>query len=255
MPKLSLLSSFLLLVLGVGSLSSRADEASDAAMNSRLRDALRASLIQLQDAQTQLATAQAAQAQSEKDNADLKTKVAALSTQIDDLNHKSVEDKATADKSIADLNGQITQDNDQITKFNEAIKEWKVAYNQAANIARAKEAARADLAVQVINLQRLVEDRERKNLDLYHTGEEILTRYQDYSLGDALASKEPFLGNERVHLQTLVQDYNDKLLDSKVTIGQPVTTAVPTPKPAPATHPSPSTSNPVAASSLEPAKP
>ena len=59
-------------------------------------------------------------------------------------------------------------------------------------MARAKEAERAKLQTQGIELQRRVDDRERKNAELFKTGMEILTRYEKFSLGDALSAKEPF---------------------------------------------------------------
>ena len=42
---------------------------------------------------------------------------------------------------------------------------------------------------------------------------EILTRYQQFGLGQALAAREPFTGNAKVKLQNIVQDYGDKILN------------------------------------------
>jgi len=78
--------------------------------------------------------------------------------------------------------------------------------------------------VQNIMLHRLVDDREAKNLDLYTTANEILTRYEKFSLGDALSAKEPFVGATRVKLLELVQDYKDKLMTEKTRIGEPPST-------------------------------
>jgi uncharacterized coiled-coil protein SlyX len=218
-----LLSALLVLLL---TNASRADDASaDASIESRLRDALRTTMLQLRDAQTQVVTLQAAQAQSDKDKADLQAKVDALSGQVKTLTDQAASDKAASDKAIADLNAQVTDQTGQIAKLNDALKEWKDAYNQVAQLAAAKEAARADLAGQVIVLQRVVDDRELKNFALYKLGMEILTRYEQFSLGDALTAKEPFVGISRVKLETLVQDYKDKLIDQAITSGQPLPAA------------------------------
>ncbi len=56
---------------------------------------------------------------------------------------------------------------------------------------------------------------------------EVLDRYEKFSLGDAISAKEPFVGVTRVHLQELVQGYQDKLLDSRISPGQPPTTPPP----------------------------
>ena len=69
-------------------------------------------------------------------------------------------------------------------------------------------------------MQRIIDDREAKNLALYNLGNEILTRYEKYGLGEALAAKEPFTGVTRVKLQELVQDYRDKISDQRVTPGE-----------------------------------
>jgi hypothetical protein len=74
-----------------------------------------------------------------------------------------------------------------------------------------------------------VADRETKNLELFKTGNEILDRYEKFSLGDALGAKEPFIGITRVKLQEFVQDYKDKLTAQKVAIGQAPTVAMQAP--------------------------
>ncbi len=175
---------------------------------------------QLQDAQGQIATLQATQAQSDKDNADLKGKVDALNTQIASLIKQSADDKAASEKVIADLKSQNGDLLTQIGKLNEALAAWEKDDKQYVQLAKDKEAARAQLAVQVILLQRTVDDRETKNLALFNLGNEILTRYEKFSLGDALSAKEPFTGLTRVKLQEYVQDYKDKLSDQRVTPGQ-----------------------------------
>jgi predicted nucleic acid-binding Zn-ribbon protein len=211
---------FTLLVAVAPTVSKGDDQAPT--VESRLRQALRDTMLQLRDAQNQAVTLQAAQAQSDKDKADLQTKVDALSAQLKSLTDQAADDKATSDKTIADLKAQVVDETGQIARLNDGLKEWKDAYNQADELATAKEAARAQLALQAALLQRTVDDRETKNLALYKLSNEILTRYEQFSLGDALAAKEPFVGVTRVKLENLVQDYKNKLLDQAVISGQPL---------------------------------
>lgn len=201
-------------------LPASADDATQATTESRLRDALRNVMQQLQDAQGQVATLQATQAQSDKDNADLKAKVDALNSQIAALTKQSADDKAASDKAIADLKSQNSDLATQIGKLNEAVAAWEKDDKQYVQLAKDKEAARAQLAAQAIVLQRTIDDRETKNLALFNLGNEILTRYEKFSLGDALGAKEPFTGLTRVKLQEFVQDYKDKISDQRVTPGQ-----------------------------------
>jgi chromosome segregation ATPase len=235
-----------------------ADEPSST--ESRLRDALRNTMLQLRDAQGQAATLQAAQDESDKEKAALQAKVDALNIQIKALSDKATADQADSEKTIADLKQHnsdlVTEMVDTLTiqinllnkagtddkttlqksitdlktknpdlakaidQYGSDIQLWKTGYDQYVQFANQTEAARAQLAVQVIMLHRLVDDREAKNLELYNTGSEILTRYEKFSLGDALSAKEPFVGVTRVKLQELVQDYKDKLLVNKLRIGQ-----------------------------------
>ena len=207
-----------------------AQDATQETTESRLRDALRNTMLQLRDAQGQVATLQATQAQSDKDNADLKAKIDALTAQVASITKQSADDKTASDKAIADLKTENAGQATQIAKLNDALGAWEKDDKQYIQLAKDKEAARAQLAGQVIILQRVIEDRERKNIALYNLGNEILTRYEKYGLGEALAAKEPFTGLTRVKLQELVQDYRDKIADQRATPG----TIPPAP---PAAHP------------------
>lgn len=237
------------------------DANAQATTESRLRDALRSTMQQLQDAQGQIATLQATQAQSDLDKTALQTKLDGLTAQIKSLNEKAIADQAASDKKIADLtqgsHDLITEMVDTLTiqinllnkagtddkstldksvadmkmknpdvakaldQYGSDIQLWKTGYDQYVQFSNQTEAARAKLAAEAIMLHRLVDDREAKNLVLYTTANEILTRYEKFSLGDALAAKEPFAGLTRVKLQEQVQDYKDKLLTEKLSIGQP----------------------------------
>jgi len=205
----------LLMILMLGKV--RADDQQPSSTETKLREALRNTMLQERDAQNQIVTLQAAQAQSDKDNADLKAKVDALSGQVAALTKQGAADRASSDTTITGLKSQITDLNGQIAKFTESLAAWKKDDAEKTALADNKEAARAQLAGQVITLQRLVDDREQKNLELFNTGNEILTRYEKFSLGEALGAKEPFIGLTRVRLQELVQDYRDKLLDHVIT--------------------------------------
>jgi len=253
MPMSSNRTSFLFIVI-VASLSLSSLQAQDASNSTetRLREALRNTAAQLNDAQNQVVTLQASQAQSDKDNADLKAKVDALTAQVAALTKQSADDKATSDKAIADLNAQVADQSGQIARLNQALTEWKNAYNQVTQLATAKEDARAKLALQAALLQRPVDDREAKNIALYRTGSEILTRYEKFGLGDAIGAKEPFVGITRVKLESLVQDYKDKLLNQTVTSGQPPDSSIPVS--APLAHPTAQTGQQSTAAIQPPAK-
>lgn len=191
----------------------------------KLREALRNSMLQLRDAQNQVATLQAAQTESDQEKATLNEKIKELNAQLAALTKQSAEQKETSEKSIAALNAKVTDQDSQLTRFKEALEKWKGSYNQLLALARTKEAERSRLAAETILLQRKVEDRETKNAELFKLSNEILARYEKFSLGDALAAKEPFVGSSRVKLENLVQDYQDKLVAQKTIPGEPLPAA------------------------------
>lgn len=164
----------------------------------KLREQLRSTMIQLRTAQNERAALQATQTENE---AKLKT----LTGQLDACTKQS----GAAEKSLAEQTGQLAT-------LREAVEKWESAYQQVTQVATAKESERAKAAAQLIELKRVVADREAKNRALFNTANEILTRYERFSLGDALAAKEPFTGLTRVKLENLVQGYQDKLAEERV---------------------------------------
>lgn len=238
-----------------------ADDAG-AGIEARLRGVLRDTMGQLRDAQSQLAVAQAAQAQSDKDKAELQAKVEALTGQLKALQDQTAADKAAAEKTVADLKqgnqalivhmvdaltaqinalgksddkteallrdtvaGLKAQNPDSsaaLDQYGADIRSWVAGYNEYVELESKTEAQRAKLAALVPVLRQTVADREAKNLALYQLGNEILTRYEKFGLGDALGAKEPFAGLSRVKLENLVQGYQNSLRDQIVIPGQPI---------------------------------
>jgi predicted nucleic acid-binding Zn-ribbon protein len=205
MKKLPLLL-VLLLVLSGDLL--RAADAQDPVLT-RMREALKNTMIQLRDAQTQVATLQATQAQNE-------AKIKDLQSQLDKITKQASDDKLAADKTIADLKEQNAAQDARNAKELETIAKWKKSYDSLLAQAKAIDARRAEFAGKCIQLQRQVDDQQRKNLAMYDLGMEILKRYERFGLGEALTAREPFTGLTRVKFQNLIQDYGDKLADQKI---------------------------------------
>jgi chromosome segregation ATPase len=175
----------------------------------RLRELLRSTMLQLRTAETERASLQSAQAENEKQKK-------ALSEQVDALSQQLKSDKESAEKTIADLNAKNAQQEADIAQLKDALAKWKESQKQAVDLATAKEAQRAKLAADNILLQRRTDDYRAKNLALFKVGNEILDRYDRFGLGDALTAREPFVGLTKVKFQNLVQDYQDKLDDQKI---------------------------------------
>jgi chromosome segregation ATPase len=186
------------------------------ASETRLREALRTAMLQLRTAQEESAALQAKLAEGENEKTLLKGQLESVNAKMDELFKKSASEKEASDKAIAALQAKVSGQETVIAQLNTALEKWKEGYKLAVDFAQAKEGERAKSAGQVILLQRKVEDRETKNLALFKLGNEILTRYEKFSLGDALAAKEPFTGIARARMQGLVRDYQDKLVEQKI---------------------------------------
>jgi hypothetical protein len=124
--------------------------------------------------------------------------------------------KSESEKIISVLNERLETSEERLNEYVKALEKWKVSQQQAMETAQQKEAARAELANQVLFLKNTIADRERKNLKLYTTSLEILDRYENYALGKALSAREPFIQKTRVTIETQVQDYKDTIIDSRL---------------------------------------
>ncbi len=197
-PKLAVIITFTISAL---SLSDNACAADDA----RLKETLRVLTLRLRSAETERNNLLSEKAQFEQEKKTLTDKVGALTKQ------------AAADKdTIAGLTTKVTDQETELAQAKEAFGKWKSGYELAATAAQKTEAERARLAGEEIILKRKLADRESKNLALFKLGNEILTRYEKFGLGESLAAREPFTGIARVKLENLVQDYQDKLSDQLV---------------------------------------
>lgn len=207
-------SKLLSLVLLVAALPIQA--APEADPSQKLREQLKATMLQLRTAQTEAANMQAAQAAADAKAKDLEAQITKLTKQNEAVVKQANTDKASAVESIASLNDKLADREKRIVQFNEALEKWKAGYQKAADVARTKEDERAKLASEAIILKRTIADREAKNIALFNTSNEILDRFENYALGKALAAREPFISTTRVKVENLVQGYKDKIVDNRV---------------------------------------
>jgi chromosome segregation ATPase len=196
--------------------------ADDADIMAQLRAALRSTTTQLRQLQDDQAATHAKQSEIEKQNEALRQQVGTLTQQLGERPAgaakaaKAEPDHAALEQAVSEFNRKLSAQNDAIRQMNETLDKWKAAYNEAATVARAKEAERAQLASKVDGLTQQATSCEAKNGELFKIGTEILDRYAKMDIGDALAAREPFLGIKRVELQNVIQDYHNRLLDQKV---------------------------------------
>ncbi|WP_395744501.1 phage major capsid protein [Prosthecobacter sp.] len=213
----------LIVLAGLLTGATHAAEEADPAMAvlKKMRDQLRSITVQKQKADAEIATLQAA-------NVELDEKLKKSEAEFKKLAKDTNEQKDNDAKLIAELKAKVLEQEREQARLQESLASWKAGHQKITDAAKKIEAQRAELSARVILQDRRIADYQRKNDELYKTGSEILTRLEGFGLGTAIAAREPFTGNMRVKLETLVQDYGDKLVDGKVK---------PEAKPAPAPTP------------------
>lgn len=207
------MKNYFFLFFAVLSLPAFAQDISPA--EQRLRDTLRNTMLQLRTAQTERANLQADKIQNEAKIQQLTVEAEGLNKKITALNKEAATEQASAKKTIDALQIKSESQEKQITQLKESLEKWKSGYADAVKIAKEREALRAKAVSKSVIAERKLAERERQNLELYETGSDILVRLENFGLGTALAAREPFVGVTRVKLQNLVQDYGDRLNNSK----------------------------------------
>jgi chromosome segregation ATPase len=178
-----------------------ADQPDDQA---RLRETLRSTMLQLNDAQAQLASLQAAQTS----DADQRK---ALADQVALLTKRSTEDQEAKTKEIESLKAKLAEQQAAAARLQESVAQWRAAAEKASLAARGAAGARDKASASAVALERRVEDLSGRNAELFRIGSEILDRYEKFSLGAQFLAREPFVGRARVELENQIQDYEDKL--------------------------------------------
>lgn len=165
-------------------------------------------MLQLDDAQSQLASLQAAQAAQADERKVLADRVAQLTK-------RSVEDQAASAKETEALKAKLSDQDAEIARLKQSVAQWKAAAEKASFVARATAAQRDKETANEVALERRAEDLSAKNAELFRIGSEILDRYEKFSLGAQFLAREPFVGRARVELENQIQDYDDKLSTAK----------------------------------------
>lgn len=183
--------------------------AQDASAEARLREALRNTTIELralQDSQAAL-TAQLDQMKQERD---------ALKQQLDAARNAP----PVADPQVAQLRDAVAALQQQNGALQTGLQKWQSGYQQAADLARAKDSESRQLGGQLTQQSSRLQACTAANGKLIAVANDILHLYRTQSFRSLLVgSYEPLLGFKKVELENLVQDYEDKIEDHRLQPG------------------------------------
>jgi len=198
--------------------------AEEEGLETKLREALRDTMLKLRDAQGQVAAAQAATIAAEE-------KIKELTSKNEALGKDLIAERKTSTNMIAELNTKLEERGTVITSLQSMLVKWKKSYSELTAFAAKKESERAKFEAKSLQLERRVGNLEVKNLEMYKAGMETLVRYEKFGLGDALLAREPFIGTTKIKFENLVQDLSDKLTNARTQPGDGEPQPAPSPTP------------------------
>lgn len=168
----------------------------------KLREALRAATLQTRQLEDQRAALQAKLADADREKAAAKVQIEAAKAEVRQVEKQHRE--------------AVDEFNKRLAERDETLEKWKAAYEEAANVARDKDAARAKFEGEAAAYKASTKNAQDKNKQLVKSGQELLRRYQGVTIGETIVAHEPVLGLRRVEVQNTIQDTQDKILDQKV---------------------------------------
>lgn len=168
----------------------------------RLRDALRDALQQQRSLEDQRTTLQAQLTDMTRDR--------------DQLSHNIDIYKARLKSLQSAYNTAVTEFNQHLEERNQVLEKWKAAYEDAADVARAKDAERAKFQAEAAAYDAANKVCRDKNAKLVRVSSDILAGYNQLNMWKVLAAREPMIGYGGVAHENQVQAYLDRILDQKV---------------------------------------
>jgi chromosome segregation ATPase len=187
--------------LAAVALGSQVELARADAETDRLREALRSATMQTRQLEDQRTALQAKLADAERDKAAAKAQVDAAKAQVREVEKQHRE--------------AVDEFNKRLSERDETLEKWKSAYEEAANVARDKDAARARFEGEAGAYKASTKGCVAKNDQMLKAGRELLKQYKSVTIGDTIVAHEPMLGLRRVEIQNRIQDSGDQILDQK----------------------------------------
>jgi chromosome segregation ATPase len=205
LPRIGWLPLIAVLMAVLSPLGASAQSATD----TRLRDQLRQTTLQLR--------------QAEDDNATLKAQLQSLQQQQAASASKPVAQKAPSDERVRQLQAQLSEKTEklaasqqQLEQAQKALAQWKEGYDKAAVAFRSRDAEAKSFEAQYHEASMHAQTCDRNNAQLVDLGNELLLRYKHKTVGETLDQNEPLTQLGRIKLEKLAQEYHIRVTDLTV---------------------------------------
>jgi chromosome segregation ATPase len=204
----ALVAACLLVALGAGGAHAQ-DSAAD-----RLRDALRKSTVELRALQDQQGALQAELDQTKQQRDALQKQVEEL--QAHPAAPPAPEAPKVSEDELNQLRTALKEAQAQNAALQAGLSKWQSAYNEAAGVARAKDAEAQARGREARATDQKLGFCKTANTRLIGVANDILHLYRTQDFRSLLiGSYEPLLGLKKVELENVVQDYEDKIADGR----------------------------------------
>lgn len=193
------------LLLAAGSVAGQAADAGEA----RLRNALRDALLQLRTVQEEVVVVRSEMQAMEEENAALRKRLEATVQQL-------AAEQEAARAAAGALREEISQKEGELERMLQTLLECRRESDALGVTAESRARELVQAGEERAILRRDFELLRSQNRELHRIAVEILERYENFSLGRALAAREPFTGSARARLKAALQDYRDAIDDQRV---------------------------------------
>nr|WP_202126922.1 hypothetical protein [Cupriavidus sp. SW-Y-13] len=192
-------------------------QAQQATMEERLRNQLRITTTQLQQAQNELAALKAGQPQAGAGNAGSagNTDSASLKKELEATRAQLAAERGAREKLADAARQSQLQGQGVAEKAASQVAQFRGAYDELLRMARGIDAERQKLASEATTQKAALQRCETANAKLYAVGQDILRAYETVDLTTVMASRQPFAAQSRVRYEQIAQDYGDKLYEGR----------------------------------------
>ena len=170
---------------------------------SRLRGALRQATERVRQLEDENATLQAKQAELERGSL------------------AATQKAAQAEKGLQALRGQASSAQTALQRTTDedkaALAKWQAAYKEASDTAKARDGDAKRMEAALVALREQNRLAEEKNAKLYKLGQELIELYDQKKILDVVGAGEPVTKLKRAEYENVIQDYEDRLRDSRIT--------------------------------------
>ena len=186
--------------------------AEEAEVETKLREALRNTMLQVRDAQAKTAEMEGAMVASQAETEKLKKELASAREEL-------VEERNIAANQATELRAELAARDDKILSLEAQGAKWQKDYAAVIQQARKMQAEAGQSKARNTVLERAVAEQQVKNVEMKQAADEILDRYSKHSVGATILAREPFISVNRAKLQTILQDLETRVRAATIPVG------------------------------------